>query len=165
MTKKEKIPMSITGFASVPAKFAREQGYYCNNICFDVFVKCFLLGGVCGRDVWNKGDMLYRQKVLEFKVDRVRYTEQETAEKTTPRTSELNKINAEWLKAEIEKLEGVYECEVRTGTGIVLVEIRSLRLELKMVLRATIANLVDTKGVQIGAKYIQEHTEPRDCCC
>ena len=74
--------MSITGFASVPAKFAREQGYYCNNICFDVFVKCFLLGGVCGRDVWNKGDMLYRQKVLEFKVDRVRYTEQETAEKT-----------------------------------------------------------------------------------
>ena len=52
--------MSITGFANVPAKFAREQGYYCNNICFDVFVKCFLLGGVCGRDVWNKGDMLYR---------------------------------------------------------------------------------------------------------
>ena len=117
--------MSITGFANVPAKFAREQGYYCNNICFDVFVKCFLLGGVCGRDVWNKGDMLYRQKVLEFKVDRVRYTEQETAEKTTPRTSELNKINAEWLKAEIEKLEAVYECEVRTGTGVVLVEIRS----------------------------------------
>ena len=109
--------------------------------------------------------MLYRQKVLEFKVDRVRYTEQETAEKTTPRTSELNKINAEWLKAEIEKLEAVYECEVRTGTGVVLVEIRSLSLELKMVLKATIANLVDTKGVQIGAKFIQEHTEPRDCCC
>jgi len=69
------------------------------------------------------------------------------------------------LKAEIEKLEAVYECEVRTGTGVVLVEIRSLSLELKMVLKATIANLVDTKGVQIGAKFIQEHTEPRDCCC
>ena len=83
--------MSITGFANVPVKFAREQGYYCNNICFDVFVKCFLL--------------------------------------------------------------------------VVLVEIKPSRMELKMVLRATIANLVDTKGVQIGAKFIQEHTEPRDCCC
>ena len=62
-------------FANVTTKYAKGQGYYCGNIFFDVFVKLFVLGGMCGRDVWRKEDILYKQLVLEFRVDRVRYKE------------------------------------------------------------------------------------------
>ena len=160
-------------FANVTTKYAKGQGYYCGNICFDVFMKLFVLGGMCGRDVWNKGDILYKQLVLEFKVDRVRYKESTpinddgnnpSSGNSKPVTMMKN-ISADWLKSEIEKLEEVYEAEVQVSTGLVLVEVKTRRVESNMVLRATISNLVDRNGAPLGAKFIQEHTEPRDCFC
>ena len=167
-------------FANVTTKYAKVQGYYCGNICFDVFVKLFLLGGMCGRDVWNKGDILYKQKVLEFRVDRVRYKEStplndddddDDDDESNPSSGNskpvtmMKNISADWLKSEIEKLEEVYEAEVQVSTGLVLVEVKTRRVESIMVLRATISNLVDRNGAPLGAKFIQEHTEPRDCFC
>ena len=167
-------------FANVTIKYAKGQGYYCGNICFDVFMKLFVLGGMCGRDVWRKGDILYKQLVLEFKVDRVRYKESTpindddddddddgnnpSSGNSKPVTMMKN-ISADWLKSEIEKLEEVYEAEVQVSTGLVLVEVKTRRVESIMVLRATISNLVDRNGAPLGAKFIQEHTEPRDCFC
>jgi hypothetical protein len=167
-------------FANVTTKYAKGQGYYCGNICFDVFVKMFLLGGMCGRDVWRKGDILYKQLVLEFKVDRVRYKEStpindnnddDDDDENNPSSGNskpvtmMKNISADWLKSEIEKLEEVYEAEVQVSTGLVLVEVKARRVESIMVLRATISNLVDRNGAPLGAKFIQEHTEPRDCFC
>jgi hypothetical protein len=167
-------------FANVTTKYAKGQGYYCGNICFDVFVKMFLLGGMCGRDVWRKGDILYKQLVLEFKVDRVRYKEStpindnnddDDDDENNPSSGNskpvtmMKNISADWLKSEIEKLEEVYEAEVQVSTGLVLVEVKTRRVESIMVLRATISNLVDRNGAPLGAKFIQEHTEPRDCFC
>jgi hypothetical protein len=77
----------------------------------------------------------------------------------------MKNISADWLKSEIEKLEEVYEAEVQVSTGLVLVEVKTRRVESNMVLRATISNLVDRNGAPLGAKFIQEHTEPRDCFC
>ena len=165
-------------FAYATTKYTKGQGYYCGNICFDVFVKLFLLGGMCGRDVWRKGDILYKQLVLEFRVDRVRYKESTplndddddddgnnpSSGNSKPVTMMKN-ISADWLKSEIEKLEEVYEAEVQVSTGLVLVEVKTRRVESIMVLRATISNLVDRNGAPLGAKFIQEHTEPRDCFC
>ena len=167
-------------FANVTTKYAKGQGYYCGNICFDVFVKMFLLGGMCGRDVWRKGDILYKQLVLEFKVDCVRYKEStpindnnddDDDDENNPSSGNskpvtmMKNISADWLKSEIEKLEEVYEAEVQVSTGLVLVEMKTRRVESIMVLRATISNLVDRNGAPLGAKFIQEHTEPRDCFC
>ena len=167
-------------FANVTTKYAKGQGYYCGNICFDVFMKLFVLGGMCGRDVWNKGDILYKQLVLEFKVDRVRYKEStpindndddDDDDENNPSSGNskpvtmMKNISADWLKSEIEKLEEVYEAEVQVSTGLVLVEVKTRRVESNMVLRATISNLVDRNGAPLGAKFIQEHTEPRDCFC
>ena len=166
-------------FAFATTKYVKEQGYYCGSICFDVFMKLFVLGGMCGRDVWRKGDILYKQKVLEFRVDRVRYKESTplndnddddddgnnpSSGNSKPLTMMKN-ISADWLKSEIEKLEEVYEAEVQVSTGLVLVEVKTRRVESIMVLRATISNLVDRNGAPLGAKFIQEHTEPRDCFC
>ena len=166
-------------FAFATTKYTREH-YYCGNICFDGFMKLFVLGGMCGRDVWRKGDILYKQKVLEFRVDRVRYKESTpindnnddddddgnnpSSGNSKPLTMMKN-ISADWLKSEIEKLEEVYEAEVQVSTGLVLVEVKTRRVESIMVLRATISNLVDRNGAPLGAKFIQEHTEPRDCFC
>ena len=167
-------------FANVTTKYVKGQGYYCGNICFDVFMKLFVLGGMCGRDVWRKGDILYKQLVLEFKVDRVRYKEStpindndddDDDDENNPSSGNskpvtmMKNISADWLKSEIEKLEEVYEAEVQVSTGLVLVEVKTRRVESIMVLRATISNLVDRNGAPLGAKFIQEHTEPRDCFC
>ena len=167
-------------FANVTTKYAKGHGYYCGNICFDVFMKLFVLGGMCGRDVWNKGDILYKQLVLEFKVDRVRYKEStpindnnddDDDDENNPSSGNskpvtmMKNISADWLKSEIEKLEEVYEAEVQVSTGLVLVEVKTRRVESNMVLRATISNLVDRNCAPLGAKFIQEHTEPRDCFC
>ena len=146
-------------------KYQRDHGYYCNNICFDAFVKLFLLGGICGRDVWLKGEILYKQRVMEFSVERVRYQEPKTSNEKATEEKAVKSVSADWIKDEIEKLEEVYECDVHTSTGLIWVEVKPRRLEKLMVLRATISNLVDADGVPIGAKFVQEHTEPRDCFC
>ena len=166
-------------FAFATTKYTREH-YYCGSICFDGFMKLFVLGGMCGRDVWNKGDILYKQLVLEFKVDRVRYKEStpindndddDNDDENNPSSGNskpvtmMKNISADWLKSEIEKLEEVYEAEVQVSTGLVLVEVKTRRVESIMVLRATISNLVDRNGAPLGAKFIQEHTQPRDCFC
>ena len=152
-------------WGNVSVKYKRDHGYYCNNICFDAFVKMFLLGGICGRDVWLKGEILYKQRVFEFRVDRVRYLEPKTSNEKATEEKAVKSVSADWIKSEIEKLEEVYECEVQTSTGLVWVEVKPRRLEKLMVLRATISNLVDADGAPIGAKFVQEHADPRDCFC
>jgi hypothetical protein len=65
----------------------------------------FLLGGICGRDVWLKGEILYKQRVFEFRVDRVRYLEPKTSNEKATEEKAVKSVSADWIKSEIEKLE------------------------------------------------------------